>query len=645
MKLLLFVIMLIPFFSAYGQDILPGGVKGATVWQVTEVVQTGKAQWKSNFNNNPDSTISVKGNIKTINNNPALLFSKESNTINSTLNLGSLESFSLFTVCQANDTISERIIFSLENDSAAEMVLTNKRMAALDVYRYASFNSNMDLYPKIYSYTQNKSKDPVAVSRRLLFGRPPRSQNLPVSAYNGIIPELILYNRFISPRERQQVESYLALKYGISLNQEIPVSYLNSKGEVIWDSETNAAYNHSIAGIGRDDLSGFDQRFSESTQTPGVMKIGVLSALENNSFLIWGDNGGPLRFDDESGIRKLQREWKISAYNFKGEPLSFEANDLSLSEINPLNDEEIYWLIIDNSGTGKYPFRQTRFIPCLPLTSSAGFIRFSSVVPDTDHSGTDVLTILAAPSFFARCTVQSPSCTSTQSGAIQTEIAGGVPPFRIILNGISNRSFQVSALESKRDHIFENISQGTYNILVTDADQKVFTENILVSNTHAWETSLSQRYKLIEGESLILNASDGMPAVNYFYSWTTPDGSLVNNEEISIKEPGNYVLCVTDDNNCSSILDIDIRQSGKSNFRKVELFPNPVNGWFVVRMNLERRADVKVVISDISGNILKERMLRNDQYYLYNDIIQQPGIYFITLFSEFEKETLRLIVQ
>jgi len=210
---------------------------------------------------------------------------------------------------------------------------------------------------------------------------------------------------------------------------------------------------------------------------------------------------------------------------------------------------------------------------------------------------------------------------------------------------ISNRSFQVSSLDSKREHIFENISQGTYEILVTDADQKVFIENILVSNTHVWETSLSQSYKLIEGESLILNASDGMPAVNYFYSWTTPDGSLVNNEEISIKEPGNYVLSVTDDNNCSSILDIDIKQSGKSNFRKVELFPNPVNGWFVVRMNLERRANVKIVISDISGNILKERMLRDDQYYLYNDIIQQPGIYFITLLSEFEKETLRLIVQ
>lgn len=624
---------------------MPGGVEGATVWQVTEVLQTGKARWKSNYNNNPGSAISAKGNIKAINNNPALLFSKESNSINSTLNLGSLESFSLFTVCQANDTIAERVIFSLENDTAAEMVLTDKRMAALDVYRYASYDSYMKLYPKIYSYTQNKSKDQSEVSRTLIFGRPPSRQNLPVSAYNGLIPELILFNRFISPRERQQVESYLALKYGISLNQEFPVSYLNSSGEVIWDAELNTAFSQNIAGIGRDDLSGLNQRVSESTQTTGLMKIGVKGELKNNSFLVWSDNGGPLRFDDESEVRKLQREWKISAYNFNGNPLSLETNELSLSEIDPLNEGEIYWMMIDNSGTGKYPFGQTRFIQSTPIYSTIKYIRFDTVIFDADNSGNDLFTLLAAPSFFARCTVQSPSCTSTQSGAIQTEIAGGVPPFRIILKGISNRSFQVSSLESKREHIFENISQGTYEILVTDADQKVFTENILVSNTHVWETSLSQSYKLIDGESLILNASDGMPAVNYFYSWTTPDGSLINNEEISISEPGNYVLCVTDDNNCSSILDIDIKQSGKSNFRKVELFPNPVNGWFVVRMSLERRADVKVVISDISGNILKERMLRNDQYYLYNDLIQKPGIYLITLFSGIEKETLRLVVQ
>ncbi len=645
MKQVILIIALIPFFSIYAQKTMPGGVQGACVWEITEGTQPGQALWKSKIDSTVDTELVIKGMFKTINNNPALFFSEGTNTINSTLDLGKLESFSLFTVCQGNDTIRERIIFSLENDTAAEMVLTNRRMAALDVYRYANYNLNMKLCPKIYSYTQNKTTNQDIVSRRLQFGWPPRSQHLPVSVFSGIVPEVILFNRFISPKERQKVESYLALKYGISLNQEFPVSYLNSNGEIIWDAEMNADYSQNIAGIGRDDLSGLNQSISESTQTPGVMKIGVMGELKNNSFLTWGDNGKPLRIVEESGIRKLQREWKISAFNFNTDSLYFETNELSLNEIDPLDDEEIYWMMVDRSGTGKYPFRQTGYVQCLPLSSSGGFIRFSPVVIDVDRSGNDLFTLLAAPPFFTRSIIQSPTCSLPQSGAIQTEIAGGVPPFRLILKGISNYRFLVSAKEYKRDHIFEDISQGAYVLQVTDADNKIYTERIWVSNTHLWETKVNQQYKLVEGETLIIDASEGMPAANYVYSWTAPDGSNVNNEEITIDQPGNYLLSVTDDNNCNSTLEINVRQIGRPNFKNVELFPNPVNGWFVVRVSLERRADVNVVISNMSGIVLKQTLLQNDQYYLYYDVIHQPGIYLITLVSEIEKESLKLIVQ
>ena len=645
MRQVIFIIVFLPFVTIYGQKTKPGGVQGACVWETTEATYPGQAQWKSRLTNPLDSGLVIKGKIKTINNNPALFFSDGSNTISSTLNLGKLESFSLFTVCQENDSISERVIISLENDTATEMVLTNRRMAALDVYRYSNFSTNKKLCPKIYSYTQNKENDQSAVSRRLHFGRPPRSQHLPVSVYSGIIPEVILFNRFISPKERQKVESYLALKYGISLNQEFPVPYLNSKGEIIWDAEINAAFSFNIAGIGRDDLSGLNQSISESTQTPGVMKIGVIGELKNNSFLIWGDNGGPLRFNEESGIRKLEREWKVSAFNFKTGPLYFETNELSLSQIDPLFDGEIYWMIIDRSGTGKYPFKQTGYVQCLPLSLQEGLIKFNSVVIDADQSGNDVFTLLIAPSFFTRSTVQSPTCSSVYSGTIQTEIAGGVPPFRLFLKGISNHNFSVANKEYNRDHIFEDISQGEYILQVIDADNKIYTEKIWVSNTHLWETEISQYYKLIEGETLILDASDGMPAVDYIYSWTEPDGTLVNNEEITINKPGNYLLSVTDNNNCNSTLEINVKQIGRSNFKNVELFPNPANGWFIVRVSLEHRADVNVVISDMSGNILKQTLLQNDKYYLYENIIQQPGTYLITLESAIEKETLKLIVQ
>lgn len=644
MKRFSFFIAFIPFITIHAQDKMPGGIHGAGAWEITKFINSGQSEWEPKLKSHIDSGLAIKGKTKTINSNPALLFDGGINTMNSTLYLGNLTSFSMFTVCQESDTLAERIIVSLENDTAAELALTNRRMAALDVYRYSNYNTDQRLYPKIYSYTQNKTSDAGILSRKMQLGRAPGIQRLPASVYSGIIPELILFNRVVSPKERQQVESYLALKYGISLNQEFPVSYLNSKGEVIWDAEINADFNRNIAGIGRDDLTDLNQTVSENTRTPGVMKIGLMKGkLMDNSFLIWGDDDGALRIPDEPGIRKMLREWKISGFNFN-HPVNLEIDELSLSDVKPLKDREIYWLIIDESGSGKYPFSQTGFIPCQALTPER-LIKFTRVTFDADNTGSDVFTLLAAPSFFSRSIIRSPGCNEERSGMIQTEIAGGVPPFRLILRKIPGNGLPLSFLENNREHVFEDVRQGGYLLSVTDSENRSFTEEIWVSNAHSWETSIKLSYNLPEGENLLLDASEGMPAVNYSYSWSTPSGSLIAGHEINIDKPGKYLLSITDDNNCNSTSEINVRQAGKSIFRNLELYPNPASDWFALRMDLERSADVSVILTDNGGRILKQTELKNDRFYRYNDMIRQPGIYYITIRTATEEETLKLIIR
>ena len=645
MKLVISLMAFLQIGSVYGQTHLPGGVRGALVWEITESAQSGQAQWKSMLASTADSSFLVRGKVQTINNYPALLFSNGSDPVNSSLNLGKMAEFSLFTVCQESDTASERVIFSLGSDTAAEMILTNRRMAALDIYHYANYSSGILTYPKIYSYTQNKSSGTGSASQNLQFGRPPRHQNLPVSHYNGIMPEVILFPRVISPGERQRVESYLALKYGITLNQEFPASYLNSTGEVIWDAEVNASHNQNIAGLGRDDVSGLNQRVSESTQNPGVMKVGVTGEIRNNSFLIWGDNGKALRFDEDGELRRLLREWRLSAFNYEGGPVNITFNELLFHDIDPLLAGEIYWMMIDRSGTGKFPFRETEYFRSLPPSYPEKTIRFDSVTIDTDFSGRDLFTIIAAPSFFARSIVLSPTCASSHSGKIQSEIAGGAPPFNVLLKGTTNNIIKASANVNSRYHLLEGISQGAYLLQITDADGKIFTEEIRVSNLHLWENNLARSYSLPEGETLVLNAADGMPSGNYFYSWSLPDGSIFNREEIEIDRPGNYLLSVTDAENCISTTEVKVKQTGRSGLRDMELFPNPVNGWFALRISLEWEMDINVIINDMSGKTIKQTHLRNDRYYLYNDIIEEPGTYMITIVADMYRETLKLIVQ
>lgn len=69
------------------------------------------------------------------------------------------------------------------------------------------------------------------------------------------IPEFIVYDRLLSKSERLRVESYLARKYAISLEN----SYLNPGGDIMWDYVENKTYNHRIFYVGREDIGNLFQ--------------------------------------------------------------------------------------------------------------------------------------------------------------------------------------------------------------------------------------------------------------------------------------------------------------------------------------------------------------------------------------------------
>ena len=78
-------------------------------------------------------------------------------------------------------------------------------------------------------------------------------------ALNGYTPELIAYGRTLTPLERRQVETYLAIRYGITLNG----SYYTGTDNLSWDRDESAAYPPQ--GDGR---SGVTTRATSSSLSP-----------------------------------------------------------------------------------------------------------------------------------------------------------------------------------------------------------------------------------------------------------------------------------------------------------------------------------------------------------------------------------------
>lgn len=116
---------------------------------------------------------------------------------------------------------------------------------------------------------------------------------------NGMIGEFIAYERDITADEKQRVRSYVSIKYGITLAH----NYVAANGTTIfWDRTLNEGFNNNIAGIARDDQGSLYQRQSSSINEGSQVVIGTTglantnatntTALSNQQFLVWGDNGG-----------------------------------------------------------------------------------------------------------------------------------------------------------------------------------------------------------------------------------------------------------------------------------------------------------------------------------------------------------------
>ena len=166
---------------------------------------------------------------------------------------------------------------------------------------------------------------------------PPQTTQ-PLDAYPTTVnfAEIVWYKRALTALERNKVESYLAVKYGFTLDQSATYAnnYTASNNRIIWNSVANRPFSNNITGIGRDDSSGLVQRQSKSINNPtGMVTIyrgaynGSTLPVANTdntnqfaadtSFVLYGDNNLGLTFtrcfagvSASTSSLRLTRVWK-----------------------------------------------------------------------------------------------------------------------------------------------------------------------------------------------------------------------------------------------------------------------------------------------------------------------------------------------
>lgn len=152
--------------------------------------------------------------------------------------------------------------------------------------------------------------------------------------FEGEIAEILVFNQIPTARAQQKIESYLAIKYGITLDNTNNIAgitegdyILSNEVTKVWDYTANSSYHNDVAGIGRDDTFNFNQKQSKSVNTDAIVTIGLGNITSTNisnansfttdkSFLMWGNNNTAMGATNTSGVLcatglQLNRKWKI----------------------------------------------------------------------------------------------------------------------------------------------------------------------------------------------------------------------------------------------------------------------------------------------------------------------------------------------
>lgn len=156
--------------------------------------------------------------------------------------------------------------------------------------------------------------------------------------WKGDMAEMIIYDKILTDNERYQVETYLSVKYGIT----IPVN------NHLYYRHTN--YPNNIAGIGMDLTQCLLQFQSTSMNAGAIVHIEGKMGLDQGDFLVWGNDGGSTATTTlqvpNTTLERLSRIWRVTETNDVGKVnVSFDVTGLGLN----LSDASHFAILIDDN--------------------------------------------------------------------------------------------------------------------------------------------------------------------------------------------------------------------------------------------------------------------------------------------------------
>ena len=299
-------------------------------------------------------------------------------------------------VYETYDTANENALWQVQLDTAKRIGQTTQRI--LNDNGQITYDTANRLKPVI-NYLAQSWRNPEVCTPTLTLCA---ADSLPLY---GRIAEAMYFDRRISDTAVIQWISYLAVKYGVTLAQ---TDYLDSRRNVIWDYTNYPDYSASIAGLGRDDSVGLNQKqtyYGDNQMIIGIVGANNYSPLQtenNEDNPAYISDGDFIIFGMEGVLPAVSEIYTQSGetYEVVGRSMvqatgnahlydTFILLDTAVVETqNFASQQSAPVLLIDRSGTGEFPAGETEQVQATG-TDTLGHYVYNNVHWDTDQSGRD----------------------------------------------------------------------------------------------------------------------------------------------------------------------------------------------------------------------------------------------------------------
>jgi hypothetical protein len=628
----------------------PDSLHGPNVWLRADLSLITANKWPdfSFFKNHgtASSIVTAPTSEGIINFNKAITFDGVDDYLKIPFSLEGFSEITILAVFQSADT-TERGIWGTEQGLSRNILLTTRRAIGPDTItdRYGKNEKITILNSVLQSWDKTGAQSSNAF---MSLGSSGKSK--PYKPFKGSLAELIVFNRALTFLERIQYETYLAIKYGTGSKG----GNLVSAGEkVLWNTERYATYGNHMAGIGHDNFFALDQKQSGSAYDSGLLVISAgVSASTNEAnktvindqdFLVWGDNNLPLRTKTGDGadsvLSMMQRKWLITATGNTASKIATEVYvDISRFPNDPLG----YWLVIDRSGLSNYSVDNLEYINADRIANGKVVYK---VLWDTDHSGKDNFSFARERNLFAIVRkISLPSCTDYQAGKVTVEVIAGKAPYRFKLtsdDGKISREWKQSTKSIEQ----KDLTEDQYTLtLVDDADEKL-TRNFVLSMPDALHIDLGPDQKLTLDKDIVLDVSAQVPdSIPVTYRWENSFAFSSTEQKITAKESGIFKVFVTKQSDGCVFTD-DVIISG-AEAQRVAVFPTLLerNDAYNVSISLEEPASVAVRVMDIRGFEIQTITGQSKTEYQFTTSLKDSGMYLVVIQTPKGVETRKIIV-